>query len=122
MSGPIAFCDAQVFHARLRPHGLRFRYAVTSLLVDLDRLDEADRMCPLFSVGRFNLFGFDPRDHGQPDAAALRAHVDAVHAQARLARPDRVILCCLPRLLGFVFDPVGLCRLRCARRRHERRL
>lgn len=108
LSAPLVFCDAQVFHARLRPHGLRFRYAVTSLLVDLDRLDEADRISALFSVGRFNLFGFDARDHGQTDAASLRAHVDDVHAATGLARPARVVLSCFPRLLGFVFDPLSI--------------
>jgi hypothetical protein len=108
MTAPIAFCDARVFHARLRPNGLRFRYDVVSLLIDIDRLAEAAQVSRLFSVGRFNLFGFDARDHGQPDADALRAHVDDVHAQAGLARPHRVILSCFPRLLGFVFDPLSV--------------
>src|SRR5271169_6027473 len=33
--------DGHVMHARLRPVAHRFRYRVVSLLIDLDRLDEA---------------------------------------------------------------------------------
>lgn len=42
-----------VRHARLRPVGHRFSYRVVSLLIDLDRLNEADRQSPLFSVIQF---------------------------------------------------------------------
>src|SRR5438034_7465183 len=41
-----------VMHARLKPIGHRFSYRVMSLLIDLDRLDEADRLSPLFAVNR----------------------------------------------------------------------
>lgn len=34
------------------PWAYRFSYRVMSLLIDLDRLDDADRMLPLFSVKR----------------------------------------------------------------------
>ena len=37
----------EVMHARLKPMGHRFSYRVMSLLIDLDRLDEADRQSPL---------------------------------------------------------------------------
>ena len=39
-------------HARLKPSGHRFSYRVMSLLIDLDRLDAADRQSPLFGVNR----------------------------------------------------------------------
>ena len=42
----------EVMHARLKPFGHRFVYRVFSLLVDLDRLDELDRMSALFSVNK----------------------------------------------------------------------
>jgi len=41
-----------VMHARLKPFGHRFVYRVFSLLVDLDRLGEIDRMCALFRSTR----------------------------------------------------------------------
>jgi DUF1365 family protein len=41
-----------VMHARLKPIGHRFSYRVMSLLIDLDRLDDADRKSALFAVNR----------------------------------------------------------------------
>ena len=48
-----------VMHARLKPMGHRFSYRVMSLLIDLDRLDEADRQCHLFGVNRAALYSFN---------------------------------------------------------------
>jgi len=53
-----------VMHARLKPIGHRFSYRVMSLLIDLDRLDEADRLSPLFAVNRAALYSFHEADHG----------------------------------------------------------
>jgi len=104
---PIQFADAQVFHARLRPRGLTFRYSVLALHVDIDRLTENTRIA-LFSVGRFDLFGFDPRDHGPRDGSALRPYIDRLHTGAGLEPPQRVTLVCFPRILGFVFNPISI--------------
>ena len=41
-----------VMHARLKPVGHRFSYRVMSVLIDLDRLDDANRQSPLFGVNR----------------------------------------------------------------------
>jgi DUF1365 family protein len=97
-----------VMHARLKPVGHRFAYRVASLLVDLDRLAEADRSSRLFSVGRFNLFSFEESDHGPRDGSPLRAHVDRLLAEHGLDRPARVLLLCYPRVLGFVFNPLSV--------------
>jgi hypothetical protein len=108
MTAPLALCDARIFHARLGGKSLRFRYRMLSILIDVDRLAEAGRVSPLFSVGRFNLIGFDARDHGAPDGAALRAQVDALHVAEGMPAPARLIIACFPRILGFVFDPLSV--------------
>lgn len=106
MTGPVIFADTDVFHARLRPAGLTFSYSVMSIFVDIDRLEEPVGI-PLLSLGRFNLFGFDIRDHGPRDGTSLRPYIDRLHDEAALARPVRVTLVCFPRILGFVFNPVS---------------
>jgi DUF1365 family protein len=99
----------RVMHARLRPFGHRFAYRVFSLLVDLDRLEEADRLTPLFSLRRFNLLSFHPKDHGPRDGSDLRAHVDRLLAEKGVAiEGGRVELLCYPRVLGFVFNPLAI--------------
>ena len=47
-SDAAALYFGEVMHARLKPMGHRFSYRVMSLLIDLDRLEEADRQCLLF--------------------------------------------------------------------------
>src|ERR1700684_2125877 len=63
-----------VMHARLKPMGHRFSYRVMSLLIDLDRLDAADRQCALFGVNRAALYSFHEADHGERDGSSLRAY------------------------------------------------
>ena len=60
-------------HARLKPMGHRFSYRVMSLLIDLDRLADADRQSPLFGVNRAALYSFHEADHGKRDGSSLRA-------------------------------------------------
>jgi uncharacterized protein len=98
-----------VMHARLRPVGHRFSYRVMSLLIDLDRLDEADRLSPLFGVNRAALYGFHEADHGDRDGSSLRAY-----ARRRAAQHDidltggKVLLLCYPRLFGYTFNPLSV--------------
>jgi uncharacterized protein len=98
----------EVMHARLKPIGHRFSYRVMSLLIDLDRLDDADRQTRLFGVNRAALYSFHEKDHGERDGASLR-----IYAQRRAAAcgvdltGGRVLLLCYPRLLGFTFNPLS---------------
>ena len=98
----------QVMHARMKPRSHRFAYEVAALLIDLDRLDEAGRASPLFSVGRRGPVSFRPSDHGAGDGN-LRGHVDSLLARAGLQEPAaRVLLLCYPRWLGYVFNPLSV--------------
>ncbi len=79
------------------------------LLLDLDELAELDRRLRWFSVSRFNLLSFQPRDHGDGSATPLRAQVERHLDAAGLASDGGAIrLLCLPRVLGYVFNPLSL--------------
>jgi DUF1365 family protein len=99
----------EVMHARLKPMGHRFNYRVMSLLIDLDRLDVADRQSPLFGVNRRALYSVHEADHGERDGSSLRRY-----AERRAAEHDvdlaggRVLLLCYPRLLGYTFNPLSV--------------
>lgn len=99
-----------VMHARLKPFGHRFTYRVFSVLLDLDRLDEADRLSPLFSINRRNVVAFHERDHipKNTDHSSLRAHATALAEEAGVARPARILLLAYPRMFGFVFNPLSV--------------
>jgi uncharacterized protein len=98
----------EVMHARLKPMGHRFAYRVMSLLIDLDRLDAADRQCRLFGVNRKALYSFHEADHGPRDGSPLRAYVQRCAAERGIdLTGGRVLLLCYPRLLGFTFNPLS---------------
>jgi DUF1365 family protein len=98
-----------VMHARLRRPLHRFNYRVMSLLIDLDRLGDADRQSRLFGVNRSALYSFHEADHGDRDGASLRAGVDRHAAEHGVdLAGGRVLLLCYPRLFGYVFNPLSV--------------
>jgi DUF1365 family protein len=98
-----------VMHARLKPIGHRFSYRVMSLLIDLDRLADADRQSPLFGVNRAALYSFHEADHGQRDGSSLRGYAQRCAAERGIdLTGGRVLLLCYPRLLGYAFNPLSV--------------
>ena len=101
--------SGEVMHQRIKPFGHRFQYRVFSLLVDLDRLGEANKLSALFSVNARNLVSFHEMDHSGSDAVSLRAYADDLLADAGLPMPAaRILLVCYPRILGYVFNPISV--------------
>jgi DUF1365 family protein len=98
-----------VVHRRLRPRRHRLAYRVFYLLADLEELPSLGRRLRLFSHNRANLFSFHDRDHGAGDGGALRGHVERQLEAAGIA-PDggAIRLLCLPRILGYVFNPLSV--------------
>jgi uncharacterized protein len=98
-----------VMHARLKPVGHRFSYRVMSLLIDLDRLDIADRQSMLFGVNRRALYSFYEADHGDRDGSSLRFYAQRCAAGHGIdLSGGRVLLLCYPRLMGYTFNPLSV--------------
>jgi DUF1365 family protein len=98
-----------VMHARLKPVGHRFSYRVMSLLIDLDRLEVADRQTPLFGVNRRALYSFHEADHGDRDGSSLRLYAERCAAEHGIdLTGGRVLLLCYPRLFGYTFNPLSV--------------
>ena len=101
----------EVMHARLKPIGHRFSYRVMSLLIDLDRLDAADRQSPLFGVNRRRrCYSFSETDHGDARRIAVARLRPAMcgRTQGIDLTGGRVLLLCYPRLLGYTFNPLSV--------------
>lgn len=106
---PAALYFGDVMHARLKPMGHRFTYRVMSLLIDLDRLDDANRSSRLFGVNRAALYSFHEKDHGDRDGSSLRAYAQRCAASHGIdLTGGRVELLCYPRLLGYTFNPLSV--------------
>lgn len=115
-------------HARFAPRAHRFVYRIFMFALDLDELDALHRRLRLFSVNRPNLFSFRERDflpvneplhnptarppvcHLKDDnPRTLKARVLDYLAQSGVALPaeTRVLLITLPRVAGYLFNPVS---------------
>lgn len=100
---------AKVVHQRRYPVGYRFDYRVFSLLLDIDRLEQTARDLRVFSHNRFNLLSLHDSDHGPRDGTPLRPWVDRLlAAQGIDLEGGRVRLLAMPRLFGYVFNPISL--------------
>jgi len=101
--------DAVVVHRRLRPVTHELRYKLTYALIDVDEIPELDARLKLFSHNRFNLFSLYDRDHGAGDGMPVADYARRVVANAGMTGEiDRVQLLCLPRMLGYAFNPLSV--------------
>jgi len=109
-----ALVPSQIHHTRHGRPSHFLRRPGLSILIDLDALEAADRLCPLLSVDRFNLLSFNQRDYG-PNYRS-KGPVQSLAAYARnLAaefcpetKIESVRLLTFPRILGVGFNPVSV--------------
>jgi DUF1365 family protein len=96
-----ALYEGTLMHSRRTPAQNTFTYPVCYFLLDLDELQQLERRLALFSVNRSNVLAVHDRDHldGRP---LKKAVVDFT----RDASVERVLMLTLPRVLGYVFNPV----------------
>ena len=110
----------RVMHKRLRPFTHRFSYRTFAMLIDLDDLPILDRKLRFFSHNRSNLFAFFDRDHGERDGTPPRQWLDEQLGEQGIdLEGGQVQLLCMPRMLGYVFNPLSIwfCRHRDGRLR-----
>ena len=110
MIGPAsALYAGAVSHRRFAPRGHRLRYRMFQMLLDLDEARDLGRRLRLFSCNRFNLFSHFDRDHGDGRADGLRAWVEDALGEAGIpVTGGQILLLCLPRVLGHVFNPLSV--------------
>ena len=100
-------CFGQVRHKRLRPTVNAFEYRAYYLRLPLRGMAASEPRCALFSRNRFNLLSFHDADHGDGETALVE-WVDALLKREGVHDADGEIwLQAMPRVLGFVFNPVS---------------
>jgi DUF1365 family protein len=99
--------DAVVVHRRLRPRDNAFRYRVAYLCLGLDRV--ADAAGRWLKVEKPGLVSFRRADHGAQDGSDLKVWLRAILADHGLAEvcDGEPFLMTMPRMLGYVFNPVS---------------
>lgn len=97
---------AQVAHCRLHPKKNAFRYGLYYLALPLSAIEDGS-IGTILALNRFALHSFYVRDHGYRDGRSLRQWVDDVFDVHHVPHPYAVTLICMPRVLGYVFNPVS---------------
>ncbi len=101
--------ESETTHRRTGAVTHGFRYRLFQILLDVDRIDEDLSGLRMIRRGRLGLFSHDDRDHGWRDGRPLRGWVLERLAQTGVAATaHRIRLLAMPRVLGFVFNPISL--------------
>ena len=98
-----------VTHARLRPRAHRLRYKIFMMLIDLDEARALSERLKLFAYNRPGLIALNDRDHLDGSDTPLADQVRHELSRAGLdlgGGPVRLL--CMPRVLGFVFNPISV--------------
>ncbi|MDD2989026.1 MAG: DUF1365 domain-containing protein [Zoogloea sp.] len=99
-------CMGAVMHERTRPVHNRFIYPLATLRIPLSRLDGL--RVPLLGVDRPGVFSLRSRDHGARNGAPLLPWIRDLLARQGLVEADgEVVLQTMPRMFGFLFNPVS---------------
>ena len=97
-----------VTHRRFRPKAHALSYRVFMLLLDLDELPGLFGTLKLLRPGRFGLMSFRARDHGDKSHDDLKSYVSARLSEAGVAGGGPIRLLCMPRVLGYGFNPLSV--------------
>ena len=102
-----AVCFGAVMHERHVQAHNRFIYPTAFLRLPLGDLDTL--RAPLLGIERANVFSFRSRDHGARDGSPLLPWIRSLLRTHGLAEvcDGEVVLQTMPRILGFVFNPVS---------------
>lgn len=105
---PSAIYAGTVMHRRVRTAGHEFRYGMFTLLLDLEQVSRVAGGLRWFSMGRANLFAWRPQDH-LSGGSDLRGEVDGILQRAGVdPAGGSVHLLTMPRVLGYVFNPISV--------------
>jgi DUF1365 family protein len=118
--------ECQVIHHRFAPKVHRFDYRLFYFALDLDELPELHRRLRLFSFNRANLYSVretdffpshEPRHNSSAATEGLPARAAAGDLKSRVVAylaahgidltGGRVVLVTLPRIVGYLFNPVS---------------
>lgn len=101
--------ECTVMHHRLTPREHRFRYRIFLFALDLDEIDAVAGRVRGFSHNRRNVYSFRDSDHFDGGPGAIKDKLVAYLAENGVPFPEggRVLFVTLPRVFGYVFNPVS---------------
>ena len=107
---PLRSClyECSIMHHRLKPREHRFAYRIFMFYLDLDELDDVALRISPFSHNRWNLYSFRDDDHLPLPGRNLKERiVTHLNGSGIQIGGGRVMLLTMPRVLGYIFNPVS---------------
>ena len=96
----------KVMHERFFPKKNKFSYSIYYISIPISKLDSPDLKRNL-NINRFGLLSFFTKDHGDRKSD-LQKWIRNILAKNNLDKTTKeIILICMPRILGYVFNPVS---------------
>lgn len=92
-----------VMHKRLLPKINAFQYGIYYMAFPLSKIDTLP-----MARNRFSLLSFYDRDHGERNGRSLEKWARNILSEYQITDADgEIVLVCMPRVLGYVFNPVS---------------
>lgn len=107
---PLRLWSGQTLHKRFVPFERSFSYKLALIDLDIDRLEEAGRISPLFTINKPGLFSFHEKDHGGGERKeSLRDWAENLFESAGVDLRSGIIrLVTFPRHFFYKFAPLSL--------------
>ena len=96
----------EVMHQRLSPRKNAFKYDVYYLGIPLSQIENKS-IAKTLNLNSFGLHSFYEKDHGYRDGSSLKTWLDVMFDAYKIEKPKEVFLISMPRILGYVFNPVS---------------
>jgi len=100
------YLDGSIFHKRFHPKTHDFKYKFFMVDIDLNSFENLNKN-KLFSYNSFNLFSFLTKDHFGKSDDFLK-NVDELLNKFKIKKTSKMRFITLPRILGFVFNPISV--------------
>lgn len=102
----------EVTHRRFSPKKHMLQYRIFSLFIDLDRMEELGKMSWLLSINKFNFISFYEKDHGDRfhgrSNGLKKFIIGEITSRFPFLEIKHVFLLAMPRVLGYVFNPLSI--------------
>lgn len=102
------FFEGEVYHKRFTPKEHKFVYPFFLLDIDLQSFKTLQNR--LFSIEKFNLFSFSSRDHFGK-TRNFQENVQDILKKFNLKATTKMRFLTLPKIFGFVFNPISVVML-----------
>ncbi|MCH9852261.1 MAG: DUF1365 domain-containing protein [Alphaproteobacteria bacterium] len=101
-----AILTAKVMHRRLSPKINAFTYRIYYLFLPLAKINKPEITSQL-AINRFSLLSFHTKDHNNIENDLQKWIDDVLRNNNIHQQIDNVILIAMPRILGYVFNPIS---------------